>query len=805
MSDPRTVLDRLTVLEKAALLSGENVWETRAVPRLGVPSVYLADGPHGVRKQVGASDHLGLHGSEPSTCFPTAATVANSWDPVLAERVGRALGVEAAALGVDVLLGPGLNIKRSPLCGRAFEYFSEDPLLSGRLAAAYVRGIQEAGVLACPKHLAANSQELRRMASDSVVDERTLRELYLTAFEITVREGRPGAIMSSYNRVNGTYAHQNAHLLTELLREEWGFDGLVVSDWGGADDSVAAVRAGGTLEMPAPGLHVVRRLVAAVADGELDEADLDARAAEVLAVALRERAPRPAVDHDAHHALAREVAARSAVLLRNEDDLLPLAAGTRVAVVGDFARTPRYQGAGSSQVNPTRLETVLDVVDGSGLVLTGFAAGFRRDGTPDDVLVREAVEVAQGADVVLVHLGLAESAESEGADRAHLRLADAQVRVLRAVAAVNPRVVVVLAAGGVVETPWLADCRALVHAYLGGQAGASGVLDVLTGRVEPAGRLAESYPVRLEDTPTAATFPGTGRAVEYREGPFVGYRYYETAGVPVALPFGHGLTYTSFAYADLTVGDREVTFTLTNTGERHGAEVAQVYVGRRGDGVLRPARVLAGWARVELAPGERQTVTVPVDPTALRHHDVATGTWQVETATYDVLVGASVRDVRLTGALDVVGTVEPDRAACDALPSYRVGHVRSVPDAEFEALLGRSVPRAAVGPLLDVNDTLGQMGSARSPLARLVHRALVAVRRRADRRGTPDLNVLFIYHMPFRALAKMTNGVVSADVVDALLTVVNGRTLVGLGRTVRALVATRVADRRTRRALRAGG
>ncbi|QGQ18977.1 glycosyl hydrolase [Cellulomonas sp. JZ18] len=803
-ADVDAVLARLTLLEKAALLAGKNVWQTRDVPRLGVPSAFLADGPHGVRKQVGSSDHLGLHASEPATCFPTAATVANSWDPVLAERIGRALGAEAAAQGVDVLLGPGLNIKRSPLCGRAFEYFSEDPLLSGRLAAAYVRGIQDQGVVACPKHFAANSQELRRMASDSVVDERTLREVYLTAFEIVVRESAPGAIMSAYNLVNGTYAHENHHLLTEVLREEWGFDGAVVSDWGGANDSVAAVRAGGSLEMPAPGLHVARRLVRAVEDGELDVADLDARVREVLALALRERPLPGPVDADAHHALAREAAARSAVLLKNDGDLLPLAPGTRVAVVGDFAATPRYQGAGSSQVNPTRLDSVLGAVAGSGLVLTSYAPGFRRDGTPAPALVREAVEAAAGADVVLVHLGLAEIAESEGVDRTHLRLADDQVALLRAVAAVHDRVVVVLSAGGVVEVPWLDECTALLHAYLGGQAGAAGVLDVLTGRVAPAGRLAETYPVRLADTPTADTFPAQGRTVEYREGPFVGYRYYTTAGVAVAFPFGFGLTYTTFAYDDLVVGDREVRFTLTNTGARAGAEVAQVYVRRRGDGVLRPERVLAGFARVELAPGERRTVTVALDPTALRHFDTASGSWQVETAEYDVLVGASVTDVRLEGVARVTGTAPARAGAADALPSYRAARVQRVPDAEFAALLGRPVPVPATRGPLGVNDTLGQMDGARSPLARFVHRVLVAVRRRADRRGKPDLNALFVYHMPFRAIAKMTNGVVSDAAVEAILTAVNGRTLVGLGRTVRALVRTALADRRTRRDLATG-
>ncbi|HEY0217487.1 MAG TPA: glycoside hydrolase family 3 C-terminal domain-containing protein, partial [Cellulomonas sp.] len=614
--------DRLTLLEKAALLTGRSVWQTYDLPRHGVRSIWLADGPHGVRKQVGSADHLGLNASEPATCFPTAAGVANTWDVELAEEVGRALGAEAAAQDVDVLLGPGLNIKRSPLGGRSFEYFSEDPLLAGIMAAGYVRGIQSQGVAACPKHFAANSQELRRMVSDSVVDERTLQEIYLSAFGIVVRAGRPRTIMSAYNLVNGVYANENHHLLTEVLREEWGFDGAVVTDWGGSNDVVEGVRAGSNLEMPAAGLDSARQIVEAVRTGRLTEAEVDARAAEILRLVADAREPgtAPAVDLVAHHALARRAAARSAVLLKNTDALLPLAAGTRVAVIGDFARTPRYQGAGSSVVNPTRLDSVLDAIGDSGLDLVAYAQGFHRNGTPDAALRAEAVEAARGADVVLLMMGLDEVAESEGLDRSHLDLPAAQVEVLEAVAAANPQVVVVLSAGGVVEVPWLGHARALVHGYLSGQAGGGALLDLLTGVVNPSGRLAETVPVRLSDTPTARTFPGTQRTAEYREGLFVGYRYYTTAGVPVAFPFGFGLSYTTFAYSDLVATPEAATVTVTNTGDRAGADVAQVYVRRETDGVHRPDRTLAGFARVELAPGESRTVTVPLGDQAFRHY-----------------------------------------------------------------------------------------------------------------------------------------------------------------------------------------
>ena len=795
--------ENLSLLEKAALLTGKSVWETHDLPRHGVRSLWLADGPHGVRKQTGAADHLGIAESQPATCFPTAAAVASTWDPELAEQVGRALGAEAAAQDVDVLLGPGLNIKRSPLGGRNFEYFSEDPLLAGRMAAAYVRGIQSQGVAASPKHYAANSQELRRMASDSVVDERTLREIYLTAFGIVVETARPRTIMSAYNRVNGTYAHEDPFLLGTVLREEWGFDGVVVSDWGGSNDIVAAAAAGGTLEMPAAGLDSARQLVAAVQQGRLAEADLDARAAEVLRLVAEAREPgtAPAVDVDAHHALARRVASRSAVLLKNDEAILPLPRGTRVAVIGDFARTPRYQGAGSSAVNPTRLDSVLDVIGDSGLTMTTFAPGFRRNGTPDAALRAEAVEAAREADVVLLFLGLDEIAESEGLDRSTLALHAAQTELLAAVAAVNPDVVVVLSAGGVVEMPWLGRARAVVHGYLSGQAGAGALLDVLTGAVDPSGRLAETVPVRLSDTPTADTFPGQQRTAEYREGLYVGYRYYTTAGVPVTFPFGFGLSYTTFAYSGLVATTDAATVTVTNTGAVAGADVVQVYVRRESPGVHRPDRTLAGFARVELAPGESATVTVPLGDAAFRHWDVRTGAWQVEQGEFAVLAGAHVDDLPLSATVAVTGTVPP--VTDDPAPArYRTGDVRHVPDGDFAALLGRPVPAATWDGPLGVNDALGRMQTARSPLARLAYRVLALLRDRADRRGEPDLNILFLLNMPFRAIGKMTNGMVSAEMVDGIVRIVNGRFLSGAGATVRGFVRNARANRATARRLR---
>ena len=511
------VIAKLNLEQKCALLSGDTVFTTRAYQKAGVPAITLSDGPNGVRKQAGAADHLGLNPSVPATCFPTAATVACSWDPALGEQIGRAMGEEAAAQEVAVLLGPGLNTKRSPLCGRNFEYFSEDPYLSGKMAASYVRGIQSNGISACPKHFAVNSQELRRMASDSVVDERTLRELYLTGFEIVVKEAKPKTIMSSYNLINGTYANENRHLLMDILRGEWGFDGAVVTDWGGSNDHALGVQNGSTLEMPAPGGDAVRELMQAVQSGKITEADVDARLDELLTLVFDTHAAVQShsrtFDADAHHALARRAAAESIVLLKNENDLLPLAEGAKVAVIGDFAQTPRYQGAGSSAVNSIKVDTFLDCLKESGLASVGFAPGFDRQGKPDAAKQAEAVALAQKAEVVLLCLGLDEIKESEGLDRGDMRLADNQIELLKAVQQANPNTVVVLSAGASLETPWLKHCRTLVYGALGGQAGAGAMLDVLTGKVNPSGKLAETWVNAYADTPAKDNFAGPHGAV----------------------------------------------------------------------------------------------------------------------------------------------------------------------------------------------------------------------------------------------------------------------------------------------------
>ena len=659
---PFETVAQLTVEEKASLMSGLDFWHTEPVPRADIPSVMLTDGPHGVRKQTAAGDHLGLNSSVPATCFPPAVALGCSFDPELVERVGAALGAEATALQVAVLLGPGINIKRSPLCGRNFEYLSEDPLLSGVLGAALVRGLQSQGVGASLKHFAANNQETDRMRVSADVDPRPLREIYLRAFERVVRDAQPWTVMCSYNRINGVYSSRNPWLLTDVLRDEWGFEGLVVSDWGAVDDRVASLAAGLDLEMPSTGGRTDAEIVAAVRAGTVDESVLDTAAARVIELVQKAVAasdPGATFDADAHHALAREVAAQSIVLLRNENDLLPLATDANIAVIGELARTPRYQGAGSSRIEPTRLDNALDEMR----LLSGrdvpFAAGYALDGSDSAALVEEAVALAGKAEIAVVFLGVPAELESEGFDRDDLELPHSQIALLDAVLVANPNVVVVLSNGGVVRLSGFAHrVPAIVEGWLLGQAGGGAVADVLYGRVNPSGRLAETVPIRLEDTPAHTNFPGEHGHVRYGEGLFVGYRSYDARRLEVSFPFGHGLSYTTFEYADAAVdsdGDLTVHVTVTNIGERAGAEVVQVYVGVPDSSVARAPRELKGFTKVRLDPGESQLVAVHVRRDDLAYWDTRVDSWVVEDGMYSIDIGASSRDIRQTLTVDVTG------------------------------------------------------------------------------------------------------------------------------------------------------
>jgi len=662
------VLEALTLEEKASLLSGGGAWETAAVERLGIAPAVLTDGPHGVRRQADA-EHFSLDASLPATCFPTAAALGSSWDADLLTEVGEALGAESRAAGVAVLLGPGVNIKRTPLCGRNFEYLSEDPVISGQLGAALVRGIQRRGVGASVKHFAANNQETGRMQISAEADERTLREIYLAGFEHVVTTAAPWTVMAAYNKINGVHAAQNGWLLTSVLREEWGFDGLVMSDWGAVWDPVAAAAAGLDLEMPATGGASAARLVDAVKEGRLQEAVIDRAVARVLTLLDRvAAAPGPAGEADfaRHHALARRAAAESAVLLKNEDAILPLdpAARMTLAVIGEFARTPKFQGAGSSQVNAIRVDNALDGIrEAAGEHLRiSFSPGFLLSGADDPALLAEAVSAAEAAETAIVFLGLPDGADTEGSDRAHIDLPDAQLRLLRAVAEVNRNVVVVLANGGVVEVAtWEQHTRAILEGWLNGQAGGGAVADLLFGRANPCGRLAETIPLRLADTPAYLNFPGDGAAVRYGERLYVGYRYYDAKDLPVSYPFGHGLSYTTFAYSDLhAVVDGEgeeavvrLQLTVTNEGQVSGKEVVQVYVGDVASSVDRPVRELKAFAKVEIALGRSARLNFELRARDLSFWSPVHRRWVLEGGDFEVSIGGSSRDRPLTATVTV--------------------------------------------------------------------------------------------------------------------------------------------------------
>lgn len=791
------LLSSLTLVEKCALLSGADVWHTHAIQRLSIPAIALSDGPSGLRRQVGPSDHLGLGESTKATCIPSAATYANSWDESVAQKLGSVVGKDARAQNVQVLLGPGLNTKRSSLCGRSFEYYSEDPYLAGKMAAGFIHGVQEQGVAACAKHFAANSQELLRMSSDSVMDERTLREMYLTNFEIAVKEGKPRAIMTSYNRLNGTYTNENQHLLKDILRGEWGWQGLVVTDWGGSNSYVEGVRAGMNLEMPAAGDDSACQLMQAIKEGRITEREVDQRVSELLDVVLSLPQDNGApVDVEQQHKGALEAAEKSVVLLKNEGNILPLHKDVKVAVIGDFVDKPRYQGAGSSMVNAERVETTMALLPGYFPKNIGYAQGFERQDKPNAELEAQAIALAKSADCVLMYIGLPESFETEGLDRTHMHLPQNQIDLLEKIHAVNPHVIVVLSAGSAVEMPWINCCEALVYGCLGGQAVAPAVLNVLCGKVNPGGKLAETFPVAYADLPVSKYYPGTEYTAEYREGLYVGYRYTITAKKEVRFPFGFGLSYTTFAYSNLTVTDKGTTFTLKNTGDCAGDEVVQLYISLPGGKVIRPARELKGFTRVHLEAGEEKAVAIPFDGYTFRYFNVTTNKFEVEGGVYDILIAASSEDIRLSGKLEVKGTGASDPysagnpAKAKLLDCYRSCDVHDVPDASYAVLLGHPIPQKNWdrSQPLGMNDTIRQMAYTKNPICRMVAKGLGKTIDKSFSAGNSDINLLFIFNMTFRGLAKITGGMVSMGMADDICFIANGHFFRGGGRLVKHML-----------------
>ncbi|MFD6354254.1 glycoside hydrolase family 3 N-terminal domain-containing protein [Nocardia tengchongensis] len=688
------LIAELTDAEKAALCTGASFWDMAGVPRLGIEGISVADGPHGLRHQGADADNLGTADSEPATCFPTASGLASSFDPQLLARIGAALAIEARAAGVSVLLGPGVNMKRSPLCGRNFEYFSEDPYLAGELGAGMVRGVQGNGIGASLKHFAANSQEAHRMSVSTEVDERTLREIYFPAFETIVRKAQPWTVMCSYNRLNGTYASEHGWLLTKVLREEWGFEGLVVSDWFAVNDRAAGITAGLDLEMPTSP-DGPARVLAALESGELDRADLDLAASRVLTLIDKAHASEGPVDLDvdAHHELAREAARSSAVLLRNEGALPLAATGAPIVVVGPFATTPRYQGAGSSRVVPTRLDNALDALR---IALPDRRIDYFPDYAP------AAATAAAEASEVIVFAGLPENAESEGFDRTVIDLPAEQSDFLHALRRRLGRLTVVVQAGSAVTLPFADHADAILLAWLGGQAGGGAIADLLSGTCSPTGKLAETLPMDLRHTPAHTAFPGDGRTVDYREGIFIGYRWYETRDLPVAFPFGHGLTYTTFTYSDLDVfvegNTATAQFTITNTGECEAAEIAQVYIADPESELARPVHELKGFARIHLAPGESRRLSIELDRRAFAYWHPGKSSWHVEAGEFIVQVGASSADIRVAQTIHLEG----ETLRRELEPSSPTGFWLADPDhgPAIRDILSRAAG-GVVGMLLD--------------------------------------------------------------------------------------------------------
>lgn len=659
-------LNELTIEEKAELCSGKDFWTTQAVERLGIPSIMMTDGPHGLRKQAGESDHLGLNESVPATCFPSAVGLASTWNRDLIYDVGVALGKEARKEEVAVLLGPGANIKRSPLCGRNFEYFSEDPYVSAQLAAAHIKGVQSAGVGASLKHFAVNNQEHRRMSVDAIVDERTLREIYLASFEGAVKEAQPWTVMCSYNLVNGEYASEHKRLLTTILRDEWGFEGLVVSDWGAVNERAAGVEAGMDLEMPTSNGVGTQKILDAIEKGELDEQALDRAVTRILDLVVKSTSQKDLTDVDmgAQHQLARNVAREAVVLLKNESQLLPLEKSQRVAVIGELAKKPRYQGGGSSHINPYQLDNAYDEV-AHYTDSVSYAQGYDLEKDKvDDQLIHEATECARNSEVAVLFVGLPDRYESEGFDREHMSLPTNHEALIRSVLDAQPNTIVVLSNGSPVEMPWVDDVPAIIEGYLGGQAGGGAVADILYGVESPSGKLAETFPVKVEDNPSYLYFPGEGDRVEYREGIFVGYRYYDTKKIKPLFPFGHGLSYTTFSYENMTVSTHDlndsenvtVTIQVKNTGSVKGKEIVQLYVHDKHSSVVRPDKELKAFDKVELEPGETKEVDLELDRRAFAYYNTDKEDWSVESGEFELRVGPSSADIALTDTISITSS-----------------------------------------------------------------------------------------------------------------------------------------------------
>ena len=780
-------------------MSGKDFWQTQNIDRLGIPSIFLADGPNGLRKQKAAADHLGLNESVQSTCFPTSATIANSWNPLLVETVATLLGKEAVAEKVSVLLGPGVNIKRNPLAGRNFEYYSEDPYLAGKLSAAFIRGVQQHGIATTVKHFAVNNQEFRRMSIDSVVDERALREIYLTPFEISVKEGKSKAVMASYNLVNGVYANENSHIMQDILRNEWGFKGVVVSDWGGVNDKIASLKASAELEMPTSGGQTNLEIVEAVQNGSLKESVLDEALDRLLTLildsneALKDKPT--SFDQEIHHQIAQKAAEESLVLLKNDENILPIQENKKIAIIGDFARELRFQGAGSSGVNPTKLDSFLNQVAEEKLNCVGFTQGFHRYGKKKKSLIAKAAKLASTADVVLMFLGLDEYSETEGLDRKTLNLPQNQIDLIEAVHLVNKNIVVILSCGSVINMNFDHHAKAVLHSYLPGQAGAKAILNVLTGLVSPSGKLSESYPLTYSDVPSSSYFPGLENTVEYRESIFVGYRYYDTSSVKVKYPFGYGLSYSKFDYSNLIISAQGIEFDLTNIGKMEAKEVVQLYIGKKQTKILRPKKELKGFAKESLSVGESKKINIPFDEYSFRFFNTKSNQFEIEPGVYEIYIGSSSEDIHLEGTIEVKGTMSVIPYDLSKLKSYLSLDISHITNQEFELLLGRNIPDPHFvfyrknRMVVDYNTTVQQLRYARGWAGRFFAwgvRFGYKLMKFIGQKKAANIMQMALYHNPMRNMSRLTGGAITWGQLDGMILMFNGRFFKGLAKFLKS-------------------
>ena len=684
----KNIISKMTLEEKASLCVGKDYWNSENIERLNIPSIKMSDGPHGLRVQRENGDNLGVNKSEVAICFPSSATIANSWDKNVAYKLGKTLAEEAKSENVNIVLGPGVNIKRSPLGGRNFEYFSEDPYLTGIMATEYVKGLQSNNVGACVKHFAVNNQENRRRTVNVVVDERTLREIYLKAFEMIVKEANPWSVMSAYNKLNGKYCTENEVLLN-ILKKEWNFDGIVITDWGAENDRVKGLLAGNELEMPGGRGNGKEEIIQAVKEGKVSEEYLNEIVDRILNIAFKCKVIEHNYNKEEHHEIAMKLAQESIVLLKNENNILPINK-RKIALIGDMAKNPRYQGAGSSTINPYKVENAYDCFIQNEIEVD-YAKGYNRIETDEDKeLINQAVEVAKNKDVVILFLGLTENYESEGMDRTNLEIPKNQIKLIESIYSVNQNIIVVLSNGAPITMEWKDKAKAIITGYLGGESGAKAMVNCILGKVNPSGKLAETYPIKLEDTPCFNNFPGTEVSVEYKEAIYVGYRYYDKNNIKVLYPFGYGLSYTTFEYSNLNVKNNIVSFKIKNTGKVKGKEIAQVYVSQCNPTIFKPLKELKGFEKVELEPDEEKEVNITLDDSAFQYYNVQNKKWEIESGEYKILVGKSCESIELECKIHIDSKDEKPEA--DFPEVYRNGKIQNVTDEDFEKLLGQKIP-----------------------------------------------------------------------------------------------------------------